>query len=70
MTVKEDIKVLLAREGVTLTELARRLSLKTGREIKMKILSQKLSRKSFKYEEVKLIAEVLGYKVNFEKESG
>jgi len=68
MSVKEDIKVLLASEGITITELAKMLSIKTGQNIPMKSISQKLSRKSLKYDEVKLIAEVLGYKVKFEKE--
>jgi hypothetical protein len=68
MAVRKDIKVLLANEDITLTELARRLSLKTGKNIAMKSLSQKLSNETLKYDEVKLIAEVLGYKVKFEKE--
>ncbi len=67
MSVREDIKILLVQEKMTLTELARALSHKTGKEYSMNGLSQKLQRSSMKYDEAKLIAEVLGYKIKFEK---
>ena len=68
MNVREQIKVLLAMENVTLTEIAQEMSEKTGKNYSMQNLSQKLSRKTLKYEEARLIAELLGYKIKFEKD--
>lgn len=67
MSVRETIKILLARENITLTELAKELSEETNENIKMDSLSQKLRKGTMKYEEVELITKVLGYKINFEK---
>lgn len=67
MSVKETIKILLAKENITLTELAKELSEETKENIKMDSLSQKLRKGTMKYEEVELITKVLGYKINFEK---
>ncbi len=67
MTVKETIKILLAKENITLTELAKKLSEKSKKNIKMDSLSQKLRKGTMKYEEVELLASILGYKINFEK---
>lgn len=67
MTVKETLKILLAKENITLTELAKKLSEKSKKNIKMDSLSQKLRKGTMKYEEVELLASILGYKINFEK---
>lgn len=67
MSVREDIKILLVKEKMTLTELAEALTQKTGRNYNVNGLSQKLRRSSMQYDEAKLIADVLGYKIKFEK---
>ncbi len=67
MGVREDIKILLVQERTTLTELADLLNEKTGKDYTVYGLSQKLQRSSMKYDEAKLIAETLGYKIRFEK---
>ena len=67
MSVKEDLKILLIKEGMTLTELAKLLSEKTDENYTVYGLSQKLSRSSMKYDEVKNIVTQLGYKIKFEK---
>lgn len=67
MTVREDVKILLAKENLTITELAEKLSKKYNKKYSMAGLSQKLVRSTMKYDEVKQIAEVLGYKIKFEK---
>jgi hypothetical protein len=68
MSVREDIKILLAKENITLTELAKEISIKTNKKITMDGLSQKLRRSSMKYDEVKLLVESIGYKIEFVKE--
>lgn len=69
MSVREDIKMLLAKENVTMTELAKDASEKLGKKFTVNSLSQKLLRDSMKYSEVKQLVETLGYKIKFEKES-
>jgi hypothetical protein len=68
MSVREDIKILLTKENITLTELAKEISIKTNKKITMDSLSQKLRRSSMKYDEVKLLVESIGYKIEFVKE--
>lgn len=67
MNTRENIKSLLALENITLTEIAKEMTKRTGRSYSMHNLSQKLSRKTIKFEEVILIMDILGYKIKFEK---
>lgn len=68
MSIREEIKILLAKENITLTELAKEASIKWRKKFTVNSLSQKLLRGSIKYEEVKELVESLGYKIKFEKE--
>lgn len=68
MNLRENIKSLLALENVTLTKIAEEMTKRTGKNYSMHNLSQKLSRKTIKFEEIILICEILGYKIKFEKE--
>lgn len=67
MSVREDVKILLVRENISLAQLAREMSVALKKEIKADNLSQKLRKSTMKYDEVKQIAEILGYKIKFEK---
>jgi hypothetical protein len=67
MDMRTQIKILLASENTSLTQVAKEMTLKTGKNYSMHNLSQKLSRKTIKFEEILLIAEILDYKINFEK---
>ncbi len=67
MGTREDIKVLLARENFTLTEVAKELSEKTGKVYSRPNLSQKLAKNTLRYEEAKLIGDILGYDLTFVK---
>lgn len=68
LQIKEQIKTLLAQEGVKLKELAAMMSEKTGRKCAADSLSHKLRRGSLTYNETLLIAEILGYRIDFVKE--
>ena len=57
----------MVKENTTLTAVAQKLSEKLNKNITIDSLSQKLRKGSMKYDEVKLIAEILGYKIQFEK---
>ena len=67
MGSNEDLRILLIKEKVSITELAQMASEKSGKNYTVFGLSQKLHRNSMKYDEFKFLAEVLGYKINFEK---
>ena len=63
MSIKDEIKILLANEGLTLTDLAMILSRTSGKKYTVKTLSQKLCRNTLRYNEFKLITDTLGYKI-------
>ncbi len=67
MSVSEDLKILLLKEKMTITELAALASQKSGKSYTVFGISQKLARSSMKYDELKFLAEILGYRINFEK---
>lgn len=52
---------------MTLTELAREAEKVSGKKFTIYTLSQKLVNSSMKYDELKFLAEVLGYRIKFEK---
>lgn len=67
MTVREDLKILLIKENITLTAVAKILSDELNKNISADNLSQKLRKGTLRYNDVKTIAEALGYEIRFEK---
>ena len=67
MSIRKEIKILLIKEKMTLTELAKEMSEKSGNKYTMRSLSQKLMRETLRTDEYKLIADVLGYEVVLKK---
>ena len=67
MGIKEDIKSILAKEAKTMTEIASILYKTENCRTAMSNLSNKLSRNTIKYEEVRQIADILGYDIQFVK---
>ncbi len=67
MSVSEDLKILLLKEKMTITELAQLATQKSGNKYTVYGISQKLSRNSMKYDELKFLAKILGYEIKFEK---
>lgn len=67
MGVREDIKTLLAREACTMTKLAEKMTEATGQKYTMKSISDKLARKTLRYEEFITILNVLNYKIKLVK---
>ena len=67
MNARAQIKTLLLQEGMTITELAKRMSLKMSKKISRTSLSNKLGRNSLDYAELTAICEILGYELNFKK---
>lgn len=67
MTVREDLKILTIKENITLTAVAKILSEKLNKNISADNLSQKLRKGTLRYNDVKIIADALGYEIKFEK---
>ena len=67
MSVREDVKILLAKEATTMKSLAEKMQEKTGYPYNLKVLSDKLARRTLKYEEFKVILDILGYKMELKK---
>lgn len=65
MRAREQIKSLLVAKNITMTELCKMLSDKLGKSYSLTNLSNKLVRGTITYNEVLIIAEILGYKINF-----
>lgn len=62
---KEQIKTLLAQKAIKQKDLASKMSEMTGGNYNSKTFSAKLNRESFTYKEMLLIAEILGYDIQF-----
>jgi hypothetical protein len=65
MDVRNYIKSLLALKCITLTQLAKMMSEKTGEKYNIKSLSGKLTRETITMKEVFIIAELIGYEIKF-----
>lgn len=61
MSIREDIKVLLAQENITMQWVAEKLN------TSVQNLSNKLRSKTIKFEQVRQIADILGYDIEFKK---
>lgn len=69
MQVREQIKTLLSQENITMKELALKMQERTGKSYSLQTLSHRLRRGTLYYNEVLLVTEILGYNINFEKET-
>ena len=65
MSAKEEIKVMLARKGLTLKKLVGLLNEKFNRQDTLQNLSNKLNRNTIKYKEVEEIANILAFSIDF-----
>ncbi|HBG48312.1 MAG TPA: phosphoribosylglycinamide formyltransferase [Cyanobacteria bacterium UBA9971] len=67
MGVREDIKTIIVQSNWTITEVAQEMTQITGKTYSRSNISQKLTRKTLKYEEAMLIGQILGYDLKFIK---
>lgn len=66
MTIKQEIKSYLARTGWSMTDLINEINRRYNRNDTVQNLSNKLSRGTIKYKEVKEIASIIGAKIKWE----
>jgi hypothetical protein len=67
MSVREHIKMLLVKEYMTLTDLAKLASEVSNKTITLDSISRKLQKETMKFNEAEFLAKVMGYKIKFEK---
>ncbi len=65
--VRKQVKILLLQEDMLLKELAAKLSERTDKTYTPDSLSHKIARNSLSYSEMVYIADILGYRIKFEK---
>lgn len=66
MGIREDIKMLLARKSITMTEVAKQLS-KDGNVVTVQSISKKLSKGTIKFEEVRNIVDIIGFTIEYKE---
>lgn len=67
MTAKEFVKILIAKEAITLKELAKVATQASGKKFTLDGISHKLSKGTLRFEEVELFTSILGYKIELKK---
>lgn len=67
MLVREQVKTLLAQEGIKMKDLAKKMEEISGRTYSLQNLSHRLRRGTLTYNEMLLIADILGYEISFKK---
>lgn len=65
MTIRTDIKTILAENDVSITQLAKYMTKITGKHYSQSNISQKLMRNTLKFEEAKIIGQILGYELKY-----
>lgn len=67
MGIYEEIKYLSAKEHITLTQISKILRQRKYDKLTLSNLSRKIKNQTIKFEEVREIADILGYDIKFEK---
>ena len=68
LKAREQIKSILAQEGLMMKDLALGLEKELNKRYTLDNLSKKLRNGTISYNQVALIADILDYKIKFEKE--
>ncbi len=67
MSIRNEIKSVIVREGTTMGDVLERLKEKHGWSSSLPNLTAKLCRESIRYKEVIELADVLGYEIVWQK---
>lgn len=65
---KEFLTLILMKEKLSITQLAKNLTEITGKKVYQQTLSSKLNNGTLKFNEMVTICEILGYEINFDKQ--
>ncbi len=66
---KEFLTLLLVKENLSVTQLAKILTEQTGKKVYQQTLSSKLINGTLKFDEMIIICELLGYEISFDKKN-
>lgn len=67
MDTKQQIKHLLLMSDMTMTELCKRMSQRLNKPYTIYNISGKLNRNTIKYNEIKILYDILGYELVLRK---
>lgn len=67
MTAREYVKILLAKEGITLKELARLATENSNKKYTLDGVSHKMRLGTLRFEDIELFAKILGYSIELKK---
>lgn len=67
MSVREFVKILLAKECITLTELAKLATQNSNKKYTMDGLSHKMRKGTLDFNDVEFFAKLLGYEIVLKK---
>ena len=67
MDVRNELKYILGKEAITLTQMAQLMTEKTGRKYSVNSLSGKLLRQSISLKETTDLLDTIGYHIEFVK---
>ena len=67
MSSREELRILIMREALTVKKLANLLTQKTGKVYTQSSLQNKISLSSLNYDEMETIAGLLGYEIKIQK---
>ena len=67
MTSRNELKILIMKEALTVQKLAELLTQKTGKHYTQRSLQNKIFLSSLNYDEMELIADLLGYEIKIDK---
>lgn len=69
MSLKNDLKAVIAKQGFTIKQVNDELNLRHGTDYTSQNFSNRLRKESFSYNEVVEILDVVGYVVSWEEKS-
>ncbi len=69
MSSKNELKILIMKEALTVQKLADMLTQKTGKTYTQRSLQNKIFLSSLNYDEMETIADLLGYEIKIEKKN-
>jgi len=63
--IRDQIKILLLQKGILMKDLVLEMGKRLNKKYSSENLSNKLRNETITYKEILLIADILGYKMNF-----
>jgi hypothetical protein len=66
--IRDQIKILLLQKGILMKELVLEMGKRLNKKYSSENFSNKLRNETITYKEILLIADILGYKINFSDE--